>query len=82
MIMTHQGRKRKQVKATAENPWPALLFAFRSRHDLSQQAAADLASVTRRAWLKWENGERLPSPTYAKLIRLVIDQQDRKKRKS
>ncbi len=80
--MAKKGRKRKAVKAGKGNPWPRLLLAFRDRHDLSQQAAADLASVTRRAWLFWENGEKLPSPTYAKLLRLVIEQHDRENRKT
>lgn len=82
MVMAHKGRKRKKVRSTAKNPWPGILNAFRERHDLSQQAAADLASVTRRAWLVWENGEHPPSPAYATLLRLLIENRDRTKRKN
>ncbi len=69
--------KRKNVKGSRKNPWPERLYGFRVRHDLTQEGAAALAHVTRRAWLLWENGEKLPSDTYAHLLSLVIEKHDR-----
>ena len=71
-------KKRKIVKYTPGNPWPKLLCEFRERHQLTQEAAAALAKVTRRAWINWENGDSVPSRTYAHLLSLVIEKHNKK----
>lgn len=78
-LMAKRRPKKRVAKSTARNPWPGRLAAFRERHDLTQQEAAALASVTSRAWQKWENGDGVPSPAYARLLGLLIADQDRKK---
>ena len=46
-------------------PTPAELRAIRARLGLTQARAAELASVSTRAWIKYESGERsIPRPTW------------------
>jgi hypothetical protein len=42
---------------------PDALTAWRTRHDLTQQEAADIAAVTVRTWQNWEAGDHEP-PTF------------------
>jgi DNA-binding XRE family transcriptional regulator len=51
--------------------WPERLRALRERLDLTQAQAAEKVGVTRRAWIAWETGEKIPSAPLAILIGIL-----------
>ena len=51
---------------------PSALLALRHAHGLTQQTMADLASVTVRAYQRWEHGERHISKTAWALLQVRI----------
>lgn len=81
-VMAKHRRKKKLAKGTGRNPWPRTLAQFRERHRLTQAEAAALARVGVRSWIRWENGDLLPSDGYAQLLTLTIESHDRKNQKN
>jgi DNA-binding XRE family transcriptional regulator len=50
-------------------PEPSRLEAWRAREELTQEQAAEIAGVTRRAWQRWETGERSVPQWLADVLR-------------
>lgn len=72
--------KRKPAKPV-RNPWPAKLIELRERwgaggKKLPQELAAERIGVTRRSWISWEHGERIPLQPVRMLIDLLLSQED------
>lgn len=67
----HTMAKKQASPKPAPNPWPARLRALRERLALTQAAAAQKVRISRRAWVKWEMGDQIPSPAHQLLIELL-----------
>lgn len=67
----HMAKKR----STTGNPWPALLKKLRADLDeMTQKDAAERVGVSTRAWIKWEMGDQIPSPSHQILIKLLAEE--------
>ncbi len=71
-------KQRKKPADKSGTDWPKKLKDLRERlgervgkERLTQAEAAALIKVTRRAWILWESGEKIPSPPFAKLLSLL-----------
>lgn len=53
-------------------PWPARLKELRELLGVTQAEAAERVGVSTRTWISWENAQRTPSATAARLLRLTF----------
>jgi DNA-binding transcriptional regulator YiaG len=63
----HMGKKRPALVTN----WPQRLADLRKRLDLTQAEAAAKVRVSLRAWVKWEHGEQVPTPSHQLLIDML-----------
>lgn len=58
--------------AKKKTGWPKRLYELRKRlGGITQEQAAARVRVSRRAWVKWECGQQVPSPAHQLLIDLL-----------
>ncbi len=57
MIIAMPGPKRRRKRT----PLAQALYDYRTKHGLTQEAAAEKCDVATRTWINWENGYGIPS---------------------
>lgn len=68
-------------RRASANPWPARLRALRERitlrqgHRFTQADAAAMFRVSTRAYVGWEHGTQIPTPSHQLLIDLIDKQE-------
>ena len=55
-----------------DRPTPAEIRSFRSANDLSQEQFAEMTSFAVADVVRWETGNRIPSPAETTIIREVL----------
>jgi putative transcriptional regulator len=63
-VANHPNRSKKNPDRPGRTPRPAEILAAREAANLTQEAAAKLIYKSKRAWEKWEYGERSMDPAF------------------